>query len=108
MQKFTHITGSTLNAVGQLKINGTVTDLTGWTIRAQVRLNDPLKTLVKELTATIVDATTASVKLYASSADTAAWQAGDAYIGIQLTNTASGDVVASQSPITIVAGVVHD
>lgn len=105
--------GDTFLHVGQVMINGAIQDLTGWTIRAQIRAEDPntelgTNALIQELVATIQTAATATIVVQATYTQT--WPVGKAYLDIQLTSPAPESAKTSTPPlaIQIIAGVTHD
>lgn len=100
--------GDTFYVQGPVMINGVLTDLTGWSIRSQIRSNDPLKTLLQELTAAIVDGPTALVRLQATAVQTKVWALGAAELDIQLTDPSGVRVSTPTLYLTIAAGVTHD
>lgn len=73
MAGLTHPRGDTLSLLGTWSENGTPTDLTGWTVRSQVRTQTD--DLVGELTITLANQLTApgQFTLAATAAQTAAW-----------------------------------
>ncbi len=88
---------------------GAASDLTGWTVAAQLRkpsrTNDR-GTLIETLTVTIADPTTGVIVLSATAAQTALWTVGAAEFDVQLTRTADGFVWSSAATAVLIQGDV--
>lgn len=82
--------GDTLSIAGQaLQDSGAALDLTGSTIRAQVRTRDGTGygALLTALTVTVVSATAGTFTLAATSVQTAAWPVGRLACDLELTDS---------------------
>lgn len=88
---------------------GAASDLTGWTVAAQLRkpsrTNDR-GTLIDTLTVTIADPTTGVIVLSATAAQTAMWTVGAAEFDVQLTRTVDGYVWSSAVTAVVIRGDV--
>lgn len=90
---------------------GAASDLTGWTVAAQLR--KPSRTndrgaLMEALTVTIADPTTGVIVLSATAAQTALWTVGAAEFDVQFTRTVDGFVWSSPvTAVTIRGDVTH-
>ncbi len=97
--------GDTFRLAGVVKVGGVVQDMTGWTIKAQVRGLRPSgpDALISELTGTWLDAAGGALQLL--DASTADWPLGDATIDVRLTSP-SGDKTTTSSARFIIAEAV--
>lgn len=97
-----HKRGDTFDLSGAIDVTldgQSVTDLTGWTGRSQLRT--PVGKLVAELEFVWLDATKRLVRLRKAAADTLTWELGEVHIDIELTGPA-GDVVSTPTASLIV------
>lgn len=91
--------GDTLTLAGTaLQDSGAAVNLTGATIRAQVRSRDGagFGTLVQDLTVAVVSATSGTFTLSATAAQTALWPTGRLACDLELTDS-GGAVVHSET-----------
>ena len=93
MANITHKRGDTLEWVVTLTQDGSVVDITGWTITSQIRQET---TLISDLTVTIVNAANGQFNLSATPAQTSSWTLGSHSVDIEFINT-SLFVVSSQT-----------
>ena len=93
--------GDTFEIAGQLLSNGSPLDITGYSIRSQIRYRN---NLVKNLSASITDAASGKYKLSATSSDTALWPVSDLDMDIEFTDL-SGKVTSTN---TIIVRVILD
>lgn len=110
---FTFKRGDTFDISGDVLINGELRDLTGWTVRSQLRAKDPYaplgtNQLICELVATITSGPSATVRLEAPDAQTKTWPLGGAYLDIQLIDPAGEKCSTPTLELTIIPGVTHD
>lgn len=98
--------GDTLIVDVRRESAGQPVDLTGYTIRAQVRTAQGA--LLATLTPTITDAPGGRVQLRAAAATTATWEPGSYRYDVEFTSPA-GDVLSSETlPLSVVADVTRD
>lgn len=82
-----HIRGDSFQARVQLRLNGNPLDLTGWTIRCQMR--DPNKVLIKDFApVTEIDLGEGLIALEATFAETKLWEPGTYNCDIEVTSPA--------------------
>jgi len=93
--------GDTLVLNNTVRVNGAVTNITGWTIRCQLRDNQGQ--LVAALTPTITNAVAGEYKLQSPTATTG-WATGKLRADIEYT-TAAGQIVSTD---TFYVSVVPD
>jgi len=105
MATITHKQGDTLEWVITLTENGSVVDITSWSIRAQIRAND---TLVASLTVTKTDAANGLFTLSATAAQTDSWSAGNHSCDVEFTDGNSEVFSTETFVVTILEDISHD
>jgi hypothetical protein len=93
MANITHKRGDTLEWVVTLTQDGSVVNISDWTITSQIRQDT---TLIASLTVTKTDSTNGVFSLTATAASTASWSLGTHSVDIEFIND-SGFVVSSQT-----------
>jgi len=93
MANITHKRGDTLEWVVSLTQNGSVVDITGWTITSQIRQET---TLTDSLTVVIVSLENGQFNLSATPVQTASWSLGSHSVDVEFID-AGGFVVSSQT-----------
>lgn len=78
----------------QISENGVPIDITGWTIRSQIR--DKSGVLVDNLVTSITNAATGSYTINKSAVSTASWIVGDHFMDIEFT-TSAGSVMSTET-----------
>jgi len=80
----THKRGDTFEAVVVATLNGAPLDITGWTIRAQLR--DLKNVVVKDFGVTVLNAPAGQFTLNATAAETALWHLASYLCDIELVD----------------------
>jgi len=93
MANITHKRGDTLEWVVTLTQDGSVVNISDWTITSQIRQDT---TLIASLTVTKTDSANGVFSLTATAASTASWSLGTHSVDIEFIND-SGFVVSSQT-----------
>lgn len=93
MANITHKRGDTLEWVVTLTQDGSIVNISDWTITSQIRQDT---TLIASLTVTKTDSTNGVFSLTATAASTASWSLGTHSVDIEFIND-SGFVVSSQT-----------
>lgn len=93
MANITHKRGDTLEWVVTLTQDGTVVDISSWTITSQIRQDT---TLIASLTVTKTDSSNGVFSLTATASATATWSLGTHSVDIEFID-GSGFVVSSQT-----------
>lgn len=78
----------------QISENGVPIDITGWTIRSQIR--DSSSVLIDNLVTEITNAVTGSYKISKLAASTASWSVGSHFMDIEFT-TSAGSVMSTET-----------
>lgn len=90
---YEHKIGATLYLAGQLTLAGQPQDMSGWSVRSQMRGPGG----VIELACEWLDATVGQLAISAPPASQAAWLPGRYAIDVRLQDLASGDVLISST-----------
>jgi hypothetical protein len=100
--------GDTFKMVGVVKADGIVQDMTGWTIKAQLRRKGIFEAvgLISELGCTWIDAVTATLQLIDDT--TIDWPVGSAEIDIRLVSPAGKKTTTQTGVIEILEAVTRD
>jgi hypothetical protein len=88
----THKRGNTLVLTGEVRVDGKLQELQGWSIRAQVRKKD---LLVETLTVTKSEEFM-GLYVLTSAPSTALWPLGDLCFDVEYTNTV-GQIVSTET-----------
>lgn len=86
--------GDTFERNCQLTENGTPIDITGWSIKSQIR--DSSGVLIDDLDTSITDVATGLYKLSKPAASTALWEPGGHLFDIEFT-TSAGSVMSTET-----------
>lgn len=103
----THKAGDSFDYTGVIKVNAAAQDMTGWTIRAQIRMTNAVRTLMPGLTAVFIDPLNAVANLSATAEATSTWPIGKALLDIQLKDPTGFTVSSDTVTVTIVEDVTR-
>lgn len=109
MSRFVFPRGDTFHLAGEVQVNGVATDMTGWTIRAEVRVRTATGApgaLISTLTATWSNAALALIDLLDTSTDD--WTLGDAVIDVRLTSPGGTQTTTTKQRFTIEEPATQD
>lgn len=107
MSRYEFKRGDTFRMGGVVKVAGVVQDMTGWTIKAQVRshrASGPSE-LISDLAGSWTNAAGAVLELLDTS--TADWALGDATIDVRLTSPGGDRTTTSSARFVIVEAVTQ-
>jgi hypothetical protein len=105
--------GSSFLFVGQVRVNGQIENLSGWTFTCQIRekVKTPtlnvVGTLISDIPVTVLDAMIGSVQLGSDALDTTAWPLGAALIDVRAVSPGGTRVISDTTQINIVERVTH-
>lgn len=102
----THKRGDSFEVLVEVALNGQIVDLTGWTIRSQIR--DGAKNLLKELTIQAVDLSEGKFIMTATSTETEAWSPASYNCDIEFIDPAGFVISSDTFPITVVRDITRD
>lgn len=101
-----HKRGDTFDVSGVVTVEAGSTDMSLWTPKAQLRLSNPTRTLIQELTCEFLSPTEGLLNIRATATQTEKWPLGLALIDLRFVQ---GDVVVSSPTfqLTIIEDITH-
>ena len=102
----THKRGDSFEVLVEVALNGQIVDLTGWTIRSQIR--DGNKNLLKELDIQAVDLSQGQFIMSATSTETEAWTPASYSCDIEFIDPAGFVISSDTFPVTVVRDITRD
>lgn len=104
--------GASFLFAGVIKLNGSVQDMTGWTLRCHLRkvvktsTGESIGALIATIPAAWADATIGSVTL-GDNSDTSSWPLTDAAIDIEATSPGGTKTITDTTKIEIVERITQ-
>jgi hypothetical protein len=102
----THKRGDTFEVLVEVALNGQIVDLTGWTIRSQIR--DGAKNLLKELDIDPVDLAQGQFLMTATDTETRQWPPASYSCDIEFIDPAGFVISSDTFPVTVLRDVTRD
>lgn len=103
-----HKRGATFDYSGQIKNNGVVQDMTGWTPTCELKRTDGDLTLVQALSAAWLDATLGQIRISATALQTEVWPLETLQFDIRLEDGAGNVVYSDTQTLDVVERITDD